>query len=241
MRSFLATPTMGLASFMAGRPHWFIHHLGLGETIGYSTRLSMNNSTLYQNQSNNFMRAIYVALMGDPTLRLDPVAPPAALSATPSGGNVLLNWSASPDAIVGYHVYRAGNAGGPYSRLTATPRAGTSFTDTNASFGTHSYMVRAVKLQTNPSGSYFNPSQGIFTTINVIAPIQLLAAPTNNGIALNWNSAPGVAYHVQAKNTSIQGNWTNLSPNLTATGTTTTWVDTNVNSSSARFYRVSSP
>src|SRR5207302_588832 len=35
LRSVLATPTMGLAAWMAGRPHWFIHHIGLGETLGY--------------------------------------------------------------------------------------------------------------------------------------------------------------------------------------------------------------
>jgi len=70
LRSVLATPTMGLTACIAGRPHWFLHHMGLGETIGYSTRLTMNNSTLYQNEINPLPRAIYVALMGDPTPRL---------------------------------------------------------------------------------------------------------------------------------------------------------------------------
>ena len=35
LRSVLATPTMGLACMMVGEPHWFVHHMGLGETIGY--------------------------------------------------------------------------------------------------------------------------------------------------------------------------------------------------------------
>src|SRR6185295_5536808 len=65
MRSFLATPSVGLTCCMAGRPHWFVHHMGLGETIGYSTRLTMNNSTLYRSRSNAFTRAIYISLMGD--------------------------------------------------------------------------------------------------------------------------------------------------------------------------------
>ena len=75
--------------------------MGLGETIGYSTRLTMNNSTLYQNQSNLFTRAIYIALMGDPTLRMDPVAPPGAFTATAGSGGVKLNWAASADPVLG--------------------------------------------------------------------------------------------------------------------------------------------
>src|ERR1043166_5489047 len=39
IRSVLATPTMGLAVCgLAGQPHWFVHQMGLGETIGYGTR-----------------------------------------------------------------------------------------------------------------------------------------------------------------------------------------------------------
>ncbi len=53
MRSTLATPTMGLACCcIAGHPHWYIHHMGLGEPIGYGARLTMNNSTLYQSNTN---------------------------------------------------------------------------------------------------------------------------------------------------------------------------------------------
>jgi len=52
---------MGLTCCLAGRPHWFCHNMALGETIGYSTRLTMNNSTLYQNQTNIFPRGLYLA------------------------------------------------------------------------------------------------------------------------------------------------------------------------------------
>ncbi len=77
LRSVLATPTMGLECMMVGEPHWFVHHMGLGETIGYGARLSMNNQKLYQSASNAFMRAVYISLMGDPTLRQDPICPPS--------------------------------------------------------------------------------------------------------------------------------------------------------------------
>src|SRR5256885_786476 len=84
----------------------------------YSTRLSMNNDgTLYQNHSNIMNRAIYIALMGDPTLRQDIIAPPANLVATPGQGTVTLNWAASGDNVAGYHVYRAASASGRFTRL----------------------------------------------------------------------------------------------------------------------------
>ena len=52
MRATLATPTMGLTCCIAGRPHWYFHHMGLGEPIGYSTRLTQNNKGLYTNHVN---------------------------------------------------------------------------------------------------------------------------------------------------------------------------------------------
>ena len=244
MRAFLATPSFGLTCCMAGQPHWYLHHMGLGETIGYGTRLSMNNSTLYQNESNIFTRAIYVALMGDPTLRMDPVAPPGALSAVTTGGSVALNWAASADGVLGYHVYRSASPGGPFVRLTAVPVAGNSFTDSTVSPITYSYMVRAVTLQTTPSGSYYNASQGVFATIsvvNVAGPIQLSVSLTPSGLMLSWSCQVGASYRVLAGTNLSQTAWAAVSDRITASGTTTSWMDPNFNSQPQRFYRIVSP
>jgi hypothetical protein len=160
MRSVLATPSMGLACSWSGRPHWFYHHIGLGETLGYSARITQNNggSGLYRNQINSAAGSIHVALMGDPTLRLHPVAPPSNLTA--SGGT--LQWTASQDPVIGYHVYRSANANGPFTRITGSLVTGTSYTD--GASGTYNYMVKAIKLQTSPSGTYYNSSEGITTS-----------------------------------------------------------------------------
>ena len=244
MRAFLATPSLGLTCCMAGQPHWYLHHMGLGETIGYGTRLSMNNSTLYQNESNIFTRAIYVALMGDPTLRMDPVAPPGALSAVTAGGGVALSWPTSADAVLGYHVYRSASPSGPFVRLTSAPVAGNSFTDSTVSPNTYTYMVRAVTLQTTPSGSYFNASQGVFATIgvvNVAVPIQLSVSLTPNGLMLSWSSQVGASYRVLAGSNLSQTTWAAVSGRMTASGTITSWMDSNFNSQPQRFYRIVSP
>jgi len=179
MRSVLATSTMGLTCSWAGRPHWYYHHMGLGEPIGYSAKVTQNNGGLYQNQVNQVLRGIHIALMGDPTLRLHPVAPPSALTTSTAGG-VNLTWTASPDSVVGYHVYRAATAAGPFTRLTSSPVTGTSFADTSGS-GTASYMVRAVKLENTPAGTYFNASQGVYAngTSSGNVPVVAVTAPAN--------------------------------------------------------------
>ena len=189
MRSALATSSMGLTCSWAGRPHWYYHHMGLGEPIGYSARLTQNNGGLYQNQVNQSMRGIHIALMGDPTLRLHPVAPPASVSV--SGGNV--SWAASPDSVVGYHVYRAADPAGPFTRLTSNPVTGTSFTDSSGAGGT--YMVRALKLENTPSGTYFNASQGAFV----------------NGTS---GGTPGVSISAPANGATVSGSAVTISASV---------------------------
>jgi len=244
MRAFLATPTMGLVCVESGEPHWFIHHIGLGETIGYSTWLTMNNSTLYQNQENDFTQAIYIALMGDPTLRLDPVAPCPWLSANANGNTVNLSWGNSSDAVVGYHVYRATSANGPFTRLTSSPIAAGSYSDVAVPTGNYTYMVRAVALQTTPSGSYYNPSQGAFASATVVtttgSPIRIQAARSGSGLKLTWNSVSGTVYHVQARD-SITGSWATWTGPITATNGTTFWTEPNIGFVAQRYYRVVSP
>jgi hypothetical protein len=93
--------------------------------------------------------------MGDPTLRLHVVAPPSALKL--SAGK--LAWSASPEAGATYHVYHAADEKGPFTRQTESPIRETTFA---AKDKAGVFMVRAIKLETGPSGSYFNASEGIF-------------------------------------------------------------------------------
>jgi len=156
LRSAIASRSYVLTSCWAGRPHWQYHPMGMGETTGYCAKLTQNNNGLYVTGSSP--RGIHIALMGDPTLRLHAVTPPSGL--TVSSGT--LRWNASPDSVAGYHVYKASSAAGPFTRLNSSLITGTSFTDTTGGSGT--YMVRAVKVEVCSSGTYMNPSQGIFST-----------------------------------------------------------------------------
>src|SRR5262249_35202610 len=151
----LGSTSYALTSVWSGRPLWFFHHMALGETIGYSTRLSQNNTGggIYSPQ-NPGTHDVHVALLGDPPLRMHPVLPPANLSGAMGSAGVALTWSPSAESdIQGYHVYRSPSAKGPFTRVTSAPIAGTSFTDASAASASSTFMVRAVKLEHSGSGT----------------------------------------------------------------------------------------
>jgi hypothetical protein len=237
LRGPLGSATYGLVSIWAGRPHWFVHHMALGETIGYSTRTTQNNTGNGPYHPAQHAQEVHIALMGDPTLRMHPVAPVSNLSASVAGVGVLVRWSPSTDnAIVGYHVYRAANENGPFTRLTANPVAVSAYTDLGASGGT--YMVRAVKLESSPSGTYFNPSQGIFakadsSTILPGDPVVLTMKGGPNGLELSFPSQIGKSYTVEGS--SDLKNWTSVQTVIATSLQTTLTSDSK---SGALFYRV---
>jgi hypothetical protein len=180
LRAPLATTTYGLTCAWAGRPAWHVHHMAMGETIGYAARLTQNNSGTY---FYPYGPSVHVALMGDPTLRMHVVAPPTGVTAAAGAGTAAIAWVASADAVAGYHVYRGPTDTGPFTRLTTALVAGTSFVDAAAPGGTPSYLVRAVRLETTPSGSYWNASTGalsgaggapVATAFHTLAPCRAL-------------------------------------------------------------------
>jgi hypothetical protein len=167
LRAPLATRTYGLTCAWAGRPAWYVHHMAMGETIGYGARVTQNNSGTY---FYGYGPSVHIALMGDPTLRLTPVAPVSNLTVNPGIRTAALSWTVSPEPVDGYHVYRSPNPGGPFSRVTSSPLGGTSFTDSGVPGGPWTYMVRAVTSETSASGSYGNASQGVFASTTVLGP-----------------------------------------------------------------------
>ena len=168
LRASIAGEGNALSSVWGGRP---IHHhysMGIGESLGTSVRFTQNMSDRVG--SDYYQRGIWVALLGDPTLRAHPVLPADELVASSAGtqGEVQLTWTPSEDSgLVGYHVYRATAGMGPYERVTTAPVEDSAYVDVVESEGTWWWMVRAIKLQEGPSGSYFNPSQGQMVFLEV--------------------------------------------------------------------------
>jgi hypothetical protein len=192
MRATLGQKTYGLGAVWSVWGAWQFHHMGLGEPIGNSM-VATHNSTIETN-GDQLYNLYYdyttpeMSFLGDPTLRLQIVAPPTELTAT----GATLTWTQSAETVEGYHVYRA-NPAGAYIRLTTTPITTTTFTDPAPPDGDAAYMVRTYKLETTPSGSFYNASQGAFvtTTIEVYSTAVNLSAVAQND---SQNAAPFVAF-----------------------------------------------
>jgi hypothetical protein len=238
-----------LATAWGGRPHWFFHPMGLGETIGTAAKLSQNNryGGLYAAQ-NWGTRQVHVTLLGDPSLRMHPVIPPASVSAT-AGSGVSVAWAASTDtAIQGYYVYRASSANGPFTRISgSSPIQSLFFTDVAGTAGSV-YMVRAVKLEQSGSGTYLNLSQGILAGTGSVDP-----NPTPTPVA---PAAPsGLSGTVQSSS-QVNLRWTDNSSNengfrllrkvgasgtyttLTVGANVTTYNDTGLTAGTQYYYKV---
>jgi hypothetical protein len=212
---------LGLTNCWSGRPHWALHSMALGETIGYATRVTQNNDNAGGNgyDSNQGAHTNSIALLGDPTLRLYPVAPPTGFTATASGTAVALNWTASTaSAIEGYLVTRAPTVAGPFKPLRSALIAGTSFVDRTVVPGaSYAYLVRAVRLETSPAGSFLNPSQGVFSGA-VTAP-----AATGAEINVSGNGQPIVV----GDTTAMTANGTDFGGVETVSTATTIFTITN--------------
>lgn len=164
LRSPLASAGLVLSNMWACVPHWYLHHMAFGETIGFCTRLTQNNSTEYSSFWGN--RIVHTALMGDPTLRMQMVKPVSGLVIDSLGiSEVNLTWQTPQDLILGYNIYRSNNINGDFIKINEQPITETNYSDQSPLNGNNIYLVRALKLEMAGSGTYYNMSQGIFDSI----------------------------------------------------------------------------
>jgi len=153
-----------LTNVWSGRPRWFFHHMALGGTIGEATLISQNNrnpGALYNGM--NFMNGIHTALLGDPTLKLHYIIPPTNLVISLQDSlHAKLNWSASTESVLGYNVYKKRKGDVSFIKINKSLVNTITFIDSCISSpDTFIYQVRAAKLETTPSGTYFNESLAI--------------------------------------------------------------------------------
>ena len=203
LRAPLCQGTM-LTNAWAGRPQWMFHHMGMGENIGYSTMLTQNNTTTYfpspYPANYGLFNTVHIALMGDPTLRNNSVAPVANVVATAYGYNCQITWSASNEAnVIGYNIYRKKDTASSYTRINPNPLTTLSFTDyCRPSQGIYKYMVRTLKLEDTPSGTYFNMSEGIsdtaMNTSNIHAQASFSVVTSSSSVSVVNTSSNSATY-----------------------------------------------
>lgn len=188
-----------LVNAWSGRPSWVFHHMGLGEPIGYSARISQNNQGLYFSGFSS--RGVHVALMGDPTLRNDIVAPVSEVVAGINGTDAQITWKASGDPVLGYHIYVRQENAESFERVNAAMIQETAYTvPCLPDPGIYSYMVRAVVLQESPSGTYYNLSQGIVDTVWNPNDLNVTADAT-------WSGSAGVTFFENLSVNATEFSW----------------------------------
>lgn len=162
LRSALASGDV-LTNAWAGRPVWQLYDMSLGKHIGYCAKLTQDATGNFFNQGFG-AKSAHIALMGDPTLRLHAMRTADNLNATFTNGDIVLTWSPSPDGNENHIVYRRnldlqwefiGEANNENMFVDVCVNSNTEYT----------YMIKAVRLERTGSGSYFNTSLGIMTSI----------------------------------------------------------------------------
>ncbi len=174
----------GLEDCWVSRPFWYFHPLGMGETFGYCARLTQNDgsSGFYDYVLGYEQAGVHVALMGDPTLRMEYLSsPPTALSASVQGNSVQLSWTAPSVHVPGYNIYRSDATGDTLLQINSSLVVGTSYTDAAPLNDSNIYVVRAAALTTTPSGSWWNESGGVTQGVKVtLADVARSQVPQSN-------------------------------------------------------------
>jgi hypothetical protein len=158
MRAFLASDhglgATWFRAFFVNRIELSFEPLGLGETMDRGLVRTFNQNL----DSDN----LYFSFMGDPSLRLQIIAPPEGLRENPKRRGHLQWWPADGQTD-GYFVYRSENGlNGPWARLTDEPLQQITFMDPEIRPAAL-YQVKSVKRTVTGSGSFINLSQGIFS------------------------------------------------------------------------------
>ena len=215
---------------------YFYHRMNMGFDAGDMMRVSVNNvdstngtyafvtdpNTTDGGYISPVTGGLFMNHIGDPTLRFFMVAPPTNLSVIGTSTQPNLSWTASTDpAVIGYHVYRAPLTSGvvtsPYIRVTNTPVVGTTYTDSDPTAapntGQWSYMVKAIKLETTGSGTFYNASLGAVQSVDQSNQPATLAISSPATLPdANWNTS--YATTLTASGGTPNYTWTYISGSL---------------------------
>ncbi|MFT4533638.1 MAG: hypothetical protein ACI9P5_000988 [Saprospiraceae bacterium] len=162
LRAALASGDV-LSNAWAGRPVWHLYDMSLGKHIGYCAKLSQDASGGFFNPGFS-AKSAHIALMGDPTLRLHAMKPADNLLIEFTNGDIHLTWNPSPDGSRGHIIYRKKED--LQWEFIAEVTDGNIFVDPCVSSNTeYTYIVKGVRLEQTGSGSYYNTSLGISTSI----------------------------------------------------------------------------
>ena len=202
MRAMLANGSF-LTAGWAGRPNWFVHHMGIGKTIGYSTLETQNNDGTDYSPTGFYARMMHVMLLGDPSLKQHYTPNVKNLSSirNPDKDTVFITWDAAASGVIGYHVYRSTTSETEgFTRITSSPITATYYNDAIIDSVFYYYRIETIELVEATSGSYYESSVGDFTVSDPSAaplPVTLLsfeAERVNQVVELKWRVADEINF-----------------------------------------------
>lgn len=152
--------------------------------------------------------------------------------------SVTLAWDPNPEPnIAGYVVY-SGQQSETYTQRTEVGNV-TQATLSNLQPGiTYYFTVAAL----NTLGLESDPSSEISYAVPDFGPprprLLSISTPIQRKIMLTWTSVPGSTYRVAYKNDLSDTDWVDLSQNITATASTTSWVGPLSSSVRSKFFAI---
>jgi hypothetical protein len=164
LRATLASGALG--SFWSGIPHWYLHKLGVGGTIGDCLLYTQNADYVGSNITvslNGSQRKVHTTLMGDPTLTFKPVPQPTVIEVAKEAGAIRISWEDDTPNSDGYFLYRRNKVTGELVKVNDEIIKEKEFIDITAPTGTLRYILRAVELVELPNSSYYSMSMGSFS------------------------------------------------------------------------------
>lgn len=236
LRSALASMPNLLTTAWAGRPHWYFHHTAFGMPMAHSTRISQTNfsvvgSTLgsyippaYVSDNggiqlfNQFDAMVHIALLGDPTLSAFQYKVPfveGLISTLRPPVNVELSWTGVEGAD-GYAIYRRRGINPSYVMIGRRVADSTLFTDTSATLGDASYIVRALRCMQHNGSTFCIPGKPSTTDITVVG----VAGTTPVDVTLHITPNPAHDYVDVAAENLAEGTVLNVTD---ATGRIVWW------------------
>jgi hypothetical protein len=161
LRAALGSGTT-LTNAWAGRPHWYFQHMAMGRHIGFSTRLTQNNS-LYPSGFGG--RMIHIALMGEPGLTMYPYRAIDDVGVAVDKNTLSVN--VVSDHQEGFYYYIKKAHEDKYTLINDEPTIEKSLQLDCLDKGEYQLMVRAVKKEENASGNFMNLSIGRSTAFTI--------------------------------------------------------------------------
>lgn len=164
LRAPLASRGWGLVSVWSGRPYWLMHESALGAPL-YTSVISTYNCTNLYAVGAFGSGHVHVAMIGDPTLKVFPVANVRGLkSKSQCDGRVFLQWEKTidqPDSIL-VEYWKNGR----WILFATIPGSDTQFIHAFDG-GKYKFSLREKKLMHSASGSWWDVGARELVDLNV--------------------------------------------------------------------------